>query len=212
LRSVLRFASGFHPTRPRGKDLGCAVPASISCSCLRLLVASNRPHKGLSPSVIHPCPTGCGKSPPWPFSPKANLKKAKVFQGSQPPHPAADDFIHGLLTHLRSGLRPSHRHTTRIVPQLSHEHWYNNWGGLRCRNRLQAGLSSRQRREVAPPRRPPTRPAGRGPWRCRRRGSTPHRTASDRCRGRSAALAPARRSAVVSRSLTAPSSTALMRS
>jgi hypothetical protein len=28
---------------------------------------------------------------------KANLKKAKVFQGSQPPHPAADDFIHGLL-------------------------------------------------------------------------------------------------------------------
>jgi outer membrane protein assembly factor BamB len=40
---------------------------------------------------------GCGKSPPWPFSTKANLKKAKVFRGSQPPHPAADDFIYGLL-------------------------------------------------------------------------------------------------------------------
>ena len=57
LRSVLRFASGFHPTRPHGKDLGCAMPASTSCSCLRLLVASNWPHKGLSPSIIHPCPT-----------------------------------------------------------------------------------------------------------------------------------------------------------
>ena len=89
LRSVLRFASGFHPTRPRGKDLGCAMPASTSCSCLRLLVASNGPHKGLSPSIIHPCPT-----------------------------------------HLRSGLRPSLRHTTRTVPQLSHERWYRNWGGV----------------------------------------------------------------------------------
>ena len=57
LRSVLRFASGFHPTRPHGKGLGCAMPASVSCSCLRLLVASNGPHEGLSPSVIHPCPT-----------------------------------------------------------------------------------------------------------------------------------------------------------
>jgi hypothetical protein len=67
LRSVLRFASGFQPTRPRGKDLGCAKPASTSCSCLRLLVASNRPHKGLSPSIIHPCPThvyGRGYAPP----------------------------------------------------------------------------------------------------------------------------------------------------
>jgi hypothetical protein len=33
------------------------MPASVSCSCLRPLVASNWPHKGLSPSVIHPCPT-----------------------------------------------------------------------------------------------------------------------------------------------------------
>ena len=40
---------------------------------------------------------GCEKSPPWPFSTKANLEKAKVFQGSQPPHPAAGDFIPGLL-------------------------------------------------------------------------------------------------------------------
>ncbi len=31
---------------------------------------------------------------------------------------------------LRSGLRPSLRHTTRTVPQLSHEHWYKNWGGV----------------------------------------------------------------------------------
>ena len=33
------------------------MPASVSYSCLRLLVASNWPHKGLSPSVNHPCPT-----------------------------------------------------------------------------------------------------------------------------------------------------------
>ena len=46
--------------RPYGKGLGWAMPASISCSCLWLLVASNSPHKGLSPSVIHPCPTHLG--------------------------------------------------------------------------------------------------------------------------------------------------------
>ena len=40
---------------------------------------------------------GCEKSPPWPFSTKANLNKPKVFQDSQQPHPAADDFIRGLL-------------------------------------------------------------------------------------------------------------------
>ena len=57
LCSELRFASGFHPTRPRGEGPGCAMPAKISCSCLRLLVASNGPHKGLTPSIIHPCPT-----------------------------------------------------------------------------------------------------------------------------------------------------------
>ena len=62
-RSVLRFASGFHPTRPHGKGFGCAMPASVSCSCLRPLVASNWPHKGLSPSVIHPCPTHLSLSP-----------------------------------------------------------------------------------------------------------------------------------------------------
>jgi hypothetical protein len=33
---------------------------------------------------------------------------------------------------LRSGLRPSLRHTKlTLVPQLSHEHWYRNWGGVR---------------------------------------------------------------------------------
>jgi hypothetical protein len=31
---------------------------------------------------------------------------------------------------LRSGLRPSLRHTTRTVPHLSHEHWYRNWEGV----------------------------------------------------------------------------------
>ena len=32
---------------------------------------------------------------------------------------------------LRSGLRPSLRHTTQtFVPQLSHEHWYRNRGGV----------------------------------------------------------------------------------
>jgi hypothetical protein len=31
---------------------------------------------------------------------------------------------------LRSGLRPSLRHTTRTVLQLSHEHWHKNWGGV----------------------------------------------------------------------------------
>jgi hypothetical protein len=66
LRSGLRVASGFHPTRPHGKGRGCAMPASASCSCLRLLVASNRPHKGLSPSVIHPCPTHRRRGPPGP--------------------------------------------------------------------------------------------------------------------------------------------------
>jgi putative ABC transport system permease protein len=55
-------------------------------------------------SASRPTPTGaalgpadCGKSPPRPFSTKANLKKAKVFQGSQTPHPAADEFFHRLL-------------------------------------------------------------------------------------------------------------------
>ncbi len=32
---------------------------------------------------------------------------------------------------LRSALRLSIRHTTQtLVPQLSHEHWYRNWGGI----------------------------------------------------------------------------------
>jgi len=59
---VLRFASGFHPTRPHGKDRGCQKPTSASCSCLRLMVTSNGFHKGLAPSVIHPCLTHLGSS------------------------------------------------------------------------------------------------------------------------------------------------------
>ena len=46
----------------------------------------------------------CGKSLPWPFSTNTNPKKAKVFRGSLPPHPAADHFIHGLLAFLRRQL------------------------------------------------------------------------------------------------------------
>ena len=38
---------------------------------------------------------------------------------------------------LRSGLRPSLRHTTQtLVPQLSHEHWYRNRGGVNYVNDL----------------------------------------------------------------------------
>jgi hypothetical protein len=47
--------------------------------------------------MILPGIAGCGKSAPWPFSTKVNLKKAEVFRGSQPPHPVADDGIHGLI-------------------------------------------------------------------------------------------------------------------
>ena len=43
---------------------GCQSPAVPSCSCLRLLVASNGPHEGLPPSVIHPCPTHLRFRPP----------------------------------------------------------------------------------------------------------------------------------------------------
>ena len=31
---------------------------------------------------------------------------------------------------LRSGLRPSLRHTTLTVPHLSHEPWYRKWEGV----------------------------------------------------------------------------------
>jgi hypothetical protein len=48
-------------------------------------------------SWSRPSLAGCGKSPPWPFSTKANLKKATGLRGSQPPHPAADEFLHGPL-------------------------------------------------------------------------------------------------------------------
>jgi len=75
LRSVLRFASSFHPTRPRGKDFACPLgPISVSCSCLRLAVASDRPRKGLPPPIAQPCPahplrpTASASSPPQPAS------------------------------------------------------------------------------------------------------------------------------------------------
>jgi hypothetical protein len=37
------------------------------------------------------------KKPSMAFSHETASQKAKVFQGSQPPYPAADEFIHGLL-------------------------------------------------------------------------------------------------------------------
>ena len=40
-----------------GGRISCTMPASTPCSCLWLLVDSNGPHKGLSPLIIHPCPT-----------------------------------------------------------------------------------------------------------------------------------------------------------
>jgi len=36
----------------------------------------------------------------------------------------------GPLGRPKAGLRPSLRHTTRTVPQLSHEHWYRNREGV----------------------------------------------------------------------------------
>ena len=42
------------PSRERPQ---LSKPTSASCSCLRLMVTSNRLHKGLAPSVIHPCLT-----------------------------------------------------------------------------------------------------------------------------------------------------------
>jgi integrase len=43
---------------------------------------------------------------------------------------------------LRSGLRPSLRHTTRTVPQLSHEHWYKNWGAVNHLTMKELGMAS----------------------------------------------------------------------
>jgi hypothetical protein len=56
LRSMLRQASDYQPTRPHGKGLGCANPASSSRGWLRLIVTSNGFHRGLSRPVIHPRP------------------------------------------------------------------------------------------------------------------------------------------------------------
>ena len=51
-----------------------------------------------------PLPANAGYQPPT----NANPKKAKVFRGSLPPHPAADHFINGLLKHLLySSIQPA---------------------------------------------------------------------------------------------------------
>ena len=42
--------------------------------------------------------TVCGKSHPWPFSTKSTAGNAEGFLGQHPPHPAADHFVHSLLT------------------------------------------------------------------------------------------------------------------
>jgi hypothetical protein len=109
LRSVLRFTSGFHPTRPRGKDLGCTMPASTPCSCLRLLVASNGPHKGLSPSIIHPCPTHLPPRPrprlqPHTLVPLVNPAPEPSYslvQEIQPGHGRKTVFRQSLARHAR---------------------------------------------------------------------------------------------------------------
>jgi hypothetical protein len=55
LRSVLRFASGFFPTRPRGTSVARLTTDHAACSCLRLTVATNSPRKGLPPPIQCPC-------------------------------------------------------------------------------------------------------------------------------------------------------------
>ena len=54
-RSVLRFASGFFSTRPRGARAGVSRRHLPACSCLRLAVATNSPREGLSPPIQCPC-------------------------------------------------------------------------------------------------------------------------------------------------------------
>jgi hypothetical protein len=54
-RSVLRFASGFFPTRPRGASIARLTTDHAACSCLRLTVATNSPRKGLPPPIQCPC-------------------------------------------------------------------------------------------------------------------------------------------------------------
>jgi hypothetical protein len=52
---VLRFASGFFPTRPHGARAGVSRRHLPACSCLRLAVATNSPREGLSPPIQCPC-------------------------------------------------------------------------------------------------------------------------------------------------------------
>ena len=117
LRSVLRFASGFHPTRPRGKGLGCAMPASVSCSCLRLLVASNGPHEGLSPSVIHPCPTHLSpsglRSPARPAHGTRATPRCRALSGTTEPQRSGEA---GIGERLRSDEVPPRNDETFAGP------------------------------------------------------------------------------------------------
>jgi hypothetical protein len=55
LRSVLRFASGFFPTRPRGASIARLTTDHAACSCLRLTVATNSLRRGLAPPIQCPC-------------------------------------------------------------------------------------------------------------------------------------------------------------
>jgi hypothetical protein len=66
-RSVLRFASGFFPTRPRGASIARLTTDHAARSCLRLTVATNSPREGLAPPIQCPCrahlrPATTGKS------------------------------------------------------------------------------------------------------------------------------------------------------
>jgi hypothetical protein len=54
---VLRFASGFFPTRPRGASTARLTTGHAACSCLRLTVATNSPRKALPPPIQCPWST-----------------------------------------------------------------------------------------------------------------------------------------------------------
>jgi hypothetical protein len=103
--TTAKTVTAFGEDRPRGQISSAIRPpllvapnslpsAAAAADCGLWAVASLPRSRGRF--------TGCGKSPRWPFSTKANLKKARVLRGLQPPHPAADDFIHGLLSNERS--------------------------------------------------------------------------------------------------------------
>ena len=92
-RSVLRCASGFFSTRPRGARAGVSRRHSPACSCLRLAVATNSPRKGLSPPIQ--CPCQAHLRPPYAtphngnrwrsFAGKPSIGTETLFRPTRPP-------------------------------------------------------------------------------------------------------------------------------